>query len=136
MLDNLPPAELAPGHCHRCNSLSLSLTLSLSFPQPVTSISYPSLDEQLPGSEEGGGAVGTLIDLGSDITTPVPSQKEGEAGGGADIVSQLAEMGIATGGQPAAAPVQPQPRDVEQTTDEFDIFAKSRTAYADAARYC
>lgn len=45
--------------------------------------------------------------------------------GGPDIVTQLAEMGISGGSQPTPA-VPP----LEQSTDEFDMFAKSRTAYA------
>ena len=86
-----------------------------------------------------GAAVGTLIDLGADITTPMPATQEGGARGGAeggsDIVSQLAAMGISSGAQ-SSAPGQDQPSDmhVEQGADEFDIFAKSRTAYADTTR--
>lgn len=90
--------------------------------QPAPSISYPSLDDDQPPVYDEGTSVGTLIDLGTDITTPVPPQTTPE---GPDIVTQLAEMGISGGSQPTPA-VPP----LEQSTDEFDMFAKSRTAYA------
>lgn len=41
-----------------------------------------------------------------------------------DIMAQLAELGITE----EATPPQQRPR--EESTDEFDIFAKSRTAYS------
>lgn len=71
--------------------------------------------------------MGQLIDLGSNISTPLPPQSGGES----DIVSQLAQMGI-TGAQPPPAAAEPETRPpaAEQNVDEFDIFAKSRTAYA------
>ena len=69
--------------------------------------------------------MGTLIDLGSDITAPVPPPSTE----GTDIVSQLADMGI-SGSQ---APPPPAVPPLEQSTDEFDMFAQSRTAYADSA---
>ena len=83
------------------------------------------MEDQPPAYDEGT-TVGTLIDLGSDLTTPLPPQTSG-AGGGVDIISQLADMGI-TGAQ--APPTQPAVPPVEQSSDEFDMFAKSRTAYA------
>lgn len=88
-----------------------------------TGISYPNLDEPPPPSYDAaaapsdGSGVGQLIDLGSDITSGPPVQSEG--GGGGDIVSQLAELGITT--QPSSQP--------QQQSDEFDMFARSRTAY-------
>ena len=100
---------------------------TFSFSQPAASISYPSLDDQQPPPYEGEPSVGTLIDLGTVITAPQPPP------GGQDIVSQLAELGVA-GGQ--SGPQQSTgPPDVEQSHDEFDMFAKSRTAYADTAGY-
>jgi hypothetical protein len=96
-------------------------TTSLS--EPAATISYPSLDDQ-PPAYEGGTAVGPLIDLGSDITAPLPPQTSE----GADIISQLADMGI-TGGQAPPATQSTVPP-LEQSSDEFDMFAKSRTAYA------
>ena len=65
--------------------------------------------------------MGALIDLGSDIMSPVPPQPSG----GTDIVTQLADMGV-TGTQTPTT----QPSAIEQSADEFDMFAKSRTAYA------
>ena len=62
--------------------------------------------------------MGQLIDLGADITAPPPSSEAQPQGG--DIVAQLAELGITS--QPTAATST-------QQTDEFDVFAKSRTAY-------
>lgn len=88
----------------------------------MASISYPSLEDQ-PPAYDGGTTVGTLIDLGSDLSSPMPPQ----TAGGTDIVSQLADMGI-TGSE--APPIQPAEPPIEQSTDEFDMFAKSRTAYA------
>ena len=73
--------------------------------------------------------MGPLIDLGSDITTPLPPQTSG----GTDIVSQLADMGI-TGG-PAPPSTQSTVPPLEQSSDEFDMFAKSRTAYAGNTGY-
>ena len=90
--------------------------------QPASGISYPSLDEQPPPAYEGGTTVGTLIDLGTDISAPAEPAPRGQ-----DIVSQLADMGI-TGGQAPSS--ESTLRDVEQSHDEFDMFAKSRTAYA------
>jgi hypothetical protein len=95
-------------------------TTSLS--EPAASISYPSLEDQ-PPAYEGGATVGTLIDLGSDLSAPPDTQPAP----GHDIVSQLADLGI-SGDQ--APPTQPPEPPLEQSTDEFDIFAKSRTAYA------
>lgn len=90
--------------------------------EPASSISYPSLEEQ-PPAYDGGTTVGTLIDLGTDLSTPVPPQTTG----GTDIVSQLADMGITGGQAPPTHTADPQ---IEQSADEFDMFAKSRTAYA------
>ena len=99
----------------------------LLFPQPAAAISYPSLDDQQPPAYDGGATVGTLIDLGSEITAPQPAPT-----GQQDIVSQLADMGV-TGGQ--APPTQSAGPEVEQSHDEFDMFAKSRTAYAGNTGY-
>ena len=75
--------------------------------------------------------MGTLIDLGSDITAPLPPQSTPE---GQDIVSQLKDLGI-TGGQTGPQQSAAPPAAVEQSHDEFDMFAKSRTAYADTTGY-
>lgn len=111
------------------NEVSGSLQISYLIPrhpvsllQPAASISYPSLEEQ-PPAYDGGATIGTLVDLGTDLSTPVAPQTTG----GVDIVSQLEDMGI-TGSQ--APPTQPAVPPFEQSTDEFDMFAKSRTAYA------
>ena len=109
--------------------LRKELLTFLSLPQPSASISYPSLDDQQPPAYEGDTTVGTLIDLGSDITAPLTSQLPP---GGQDIVTQLADMGV-TGGQ--APPSQSGALSVEQSHDEFDMFAKSRTAYAGSTGY-
>lgn len=61
--------------------------------------------------------------MGTDLSTPVPPQTTG----GTDIVSQLADMGITGGQAPPTHTADPQ---IEQSADEFDMFAKSRTAYA------
>ena len=99
-------------------------------PQPAATICYPALDDQQPPPYEGEASVGTLIDLGSDITAPLPPQSTPE---GQDIVSQLKDLGI-TGGQ--SGPQQSAaPAAVEQSHDEFDMFAKSRTAYAGPTGY-
>jgi hypothetical protein len=96
-----------------------------SLNEPAATICYPALDDQQPPPYEGEASVGTLIDLGSDITAPLPPQSTPE---GQDIVSQLKDLGI-TGGQ--SGPQQSAaPAAVEQSHDEFDMFAKSRTAYA------
>ena len=100
----------------------------LPYMQPVAAISYPSLDDQ-PPAYEGATTVGPLIDLGSDITVPLPPQTSG----GTDIISQLADMGI-TGG-PTPASTQPTVPPLEQSSDEFDMFAKSRTAYTGNTGY-
>lgn len=94
-------------------------TTSLIEPPNAPSISYPSLDSEQPPTYEDS-AVGTLIDLGSDIQQP--TQQPPPSG---DIVAQLAELGITS--EPAAQPAA-QPK--QQTEDEFDMFAQSRTAYS------
>lgn len=57
---------------------------------------------------------GQLIDLGTEPAPPPPQN---------DIVSQLAQLGITSDPAP---PTQTGP----QSTDEFDIFAKSSSAYS------
>lgn len=102
--------------------------------QPAASesgISYPNLDEPPPPSYEasavptgegGGSGVGQLIDLGSEISEPA-TQSQSQAQG--DIVAQLAELGISA--QPTQSTTTPsQPA---QESDEFDVFARSRSAY-------
>ena len=114
---------------------------------PGSGISYPNLDEPPPPAydstvTEQPGGVGQLIDLGTDITAPPtqqpPPQQQGDKAD--DIVAQLAQLGI-TSSTATTAPVPatttavpdvpPQPPQVQGQpgTDEFDIFAKSRTAY-------
>jgi len=100
-------------------------TTSLTEQPTVPSISYPSLDASEPpppAYEES--AVGQLIDLGTEITEP-PSQPPPPQAGGGDIVTQLAQLGITT------ATEQPPPAaGIQDSHDEFDMFAKSRTAYS------
>ena len=81
----------------------------------MPSISYPSLDDSQPPPAYEDSAVGQLIDLGTEI--PAPSQQ-------GDIVSQLAELGVTTTPGETAQAKPPE------SQDEFDMFAKSRTAYA------
>ena len=95
-------------------------------------ISYPNLDEPPPPSYDStavpsdGSGVGQLIDLGTDISVAPPtSSSTGAQPQGGDIVSQLAELGITAQPSPNTAPVSQQ----IQQSDEFDVFAKSRTAY-------
>ena len=101
--------------------------------QPAASesgISYPNLDEPPPPSyeasavpfgEDGGSGVGQLIDLGSEISEPV-TQPQAQG----DIVSQLAELGITA--QPTQTTTAPSQS--AQQSDEFDVFARSRSAYS------
>ena len=106
---------------------STVITLASSFLQPTyteTAISYPNMDENSPPSYEASstnepGGVGQLIDLGTDITNP-PNSSQAQ---GDDIVTQLAQLGVTTASN--AAP----PAETRNKPDEFDIFAKSRTAY-------
>lgn len=95
-----------------------------------SAISYPNLDEPPPPSYDvsvvpppsDGSGVGQLIDLGTDISEPAPTTSQTQG----DIVSQLAQLGITAQPAPnATAPSQPP-----QQSDEFDVFARSRTAYA------
>lgn len=112
-----------------------------------SSISYPSLAggpllppsyDSVPTTEQQSSlGVGQLIDLGSDITAPPPTMpQEGED----DIMMQFAQLGITTTAPPptSTAPaamangmqqesVQGERR--ESLSDEFDMFAQSRTAY-------
>ena len=79
----------------------------------------------MPANEAESSGIGQLIDLGSDITTPVAPPTSQQGGG--DIVTQLAQLGIT--GQPspnAAPPPQQQP---QPAADDFDVLARSRTTY-------
>ncbi len=64
--------------------------------------------------------MGQLIDLGTDLTT-IPSTQEQNATG-EDIVTQLAQLGITPSGGGVTD-------SSEHKSDEFDMFAESRTAY-------
>ena len=99
-------------------------------------ISYPNLDEPPappsyelatgPPKEEGGDSsgVGQLIDLGTDITTPVaPPTSQGQG----DIVTQLAQLGITAQPSPNTAP--PPQQEQPSPADDFDVLARSRTTY-------
>lgn len=101
----------------------------------ASGISYPNLDEAPappsyesattppPPAESGG--IGQLIDLGTDITSPVapPTSQQGDG----DIVAQLAQLGITAQPSPnAAPPAQQQP---PPPADDFDILVRSRTTY-------
>ena len=102
----------------------------------ASGISYPNLDEPPappsyesattpppPANEAESGGIGQLIDLGTDITSPVvPPTSQPEGG---DIVSQLAQLGITAQPSPNAAPPQQQ----QSATDDFDVLARSRTTY-------
>ncbi len=85
-------------------------------PQPSATegggeISYPSFDDP-PAYEP----PEQLIDLGAEVAPPTSAGQD-------DIVTQLAQLGIVSD---TATPPAPPP----QTTDEFDMFAQSRTAYS------
>ena len=110
-------------------------------PEAGSAISYPSMDDPLPPSYESAsaeqpamaaGGTGQLIDLGTDITVPPPDPQGGSTAD--DIVAQLAQLGVTTtpssGTNGASAPSIPQQTSTGgATTDEFDMFAESRTAY-------
>ena len=142
-------------HAYIGNGLICDL---FNYLQPMvtgSSITYPSINsnpslldatsamqQQPPPSR----STGQLIDLGSDITAtpPAPPQEGGNTAD--DIMTQLAQMGITTT-SPAppisstsanmANGVQQQQQQLAQNSqwqreslsDEFDMFAQSRTAY-------
>ncbi len=93
------------------------------------------MDDTLPPSYEtastdqttGTGGVGQLIDLGTDIKAPPPESQGGTAD---DIVAQLAQLGVTTSTAPDTNGTTPaQETATNGATDEFDMFAESRTAY-------
>ncbi|XP_064406991.1 TOM1-like protein 2 [Halichondria panicea] len=80
-------------------------------------ISYPSFEDP-PAYES---SEQQLIDLGTEVAPPTSSGQD-------DIVTQLAQLGIIS--DTATPPAPPPP-----TTDEFDMFAQSRTASGEGSTY-
>ncbi len=85
-----------------------------SAPPVDSGISYPSLDDPPTYTEQ-------LIDLGADVAPPTSYTGQGD-----DIVNQLAQLGI------TSETSQPPPATAPAAApgDDFDMFAKSRTAYS------